>query len=201
MFGLKKSAELVQKVLRFTATGWQVHCRVLPGSLLAWLFPQVQGGHGNRYTGPGVWWPNLGRLPGRDPPVTARFQPNFSAGVWQAPHKAVFPLNELREGKRTKGFPWARTGEFWPDNVSSQQHRACTLMLFAHLTLCASCRCSKAGLPPLHFWGPCKHHQLHCRAFDLVPMPLAGLDLSGEPHSETSPAKEEGELPTGKKKS
>lgn len=49
--------------------------------------------------------------------------------------------------------------------------------------------------------GPCRHHQLQCGGFGLVPMPLAALDLSDEPHSETSPEKEEGGLPRGMKTS
>ena len=156
MFGLKKSGELVQRVLRLTATGWQVHCHVLLGSLLAWLFPQVRGGHSNRYTGPGVWWPNLGRIPGRDPPVTARFQPNFSAGVWQAPHK---PIKQFFHSMN-----WGRENE---PRVSLEQEP-----LSSGLTTVAASSMGPALWCCLHIY-----HHVHCA--DAVRQGCSGSTCEG----------------------
>ena len=106
MFGLKKSGELVQGAFRFIVTGWQTSSLPHVGSLLA-SFPRCEEDTAVGARGSGVWRPNLGWLPGRESLWQLGFSLAFSGSVG-APHRAVFPLNELREWRATKGFPWAR---------------------------------------------------------------------------------------------
>lgn len=159
MFRLKKSGELVQRALRFTVTGWQVHGQVWAA---CWPGSFSRCGEGTAIGAQGLVFGGL--TLGGFLEETSVWQLGFSP-TFQS--RAVFPLNELRERKPTKSFPWVRPCEFWRGDGGVS--RVCCLHARALGTLntVQSEQSPEAGLLLLHHWGPCKHHWLQDRGLIL----------------------------------
>ena len=98
---------------KFTATGGKP----------AGFCPQVCGGHSRRCPGPGVWWPNLVWLPGRESLWQLGFSLAFSGSVGSPPW-SCFSTQWIEGGKSNKGLPLSKSHESWQENagVSRDQH-------------------------------------------------------------------------------